>query len=68
VNGQLVSATPVKSPTPPPLEKLTLGSPAEGTDADSRDYFNGSLDELMIFKRVLSENEINRIYKAGGSY
>ncbi|MFW6002548.1 MAG: LamG domain-containing protein, partial [archaeon] len=40
------------------MDKVRIGN--AGTD----DYFNGSIDEVMIFNRSLSENEIKQIYNS----
>jgi hypothetical protein len=69
IDGQPVSAAASGGTAGSPVEALVLGEPVTGTiGVDLRDYFNGSVDELMIFKRVLSPEEIRRIYKAGGAY
>jgi hypothetical protein len=69
VDGNLICSTPSKGPPVATLEQLTLGAPVHGnTDADDRDIFRGSIDEMMIFRRVLSADEILRIYRAGGNY
>lgn len=36
-----------------------------GTRADAYSYFNGLIDELSIYNRALTSNEINSIYLAG---
>jgi hypothetical protein len=38
-----------------------------GTRADGYSYFNGLIDELSIYNRALSSNEVNSIYLAGAS-
>jgi hypothetical protein len=69
VNGELVSSTSGNRSDAPSLEKLVLGAPVDSNkDADHSDLFRGVIDELMIFRRALSPEEILRVYKAGGAY
>jgi hypothetical protein len=68
VDGNLVSTVQGEFKRPVSCDRMVLGNAVAGTEADRRDYFDGSVDELMIFKRVLSESEIRRIYSVGGSF
>ena len=44
---------------------LLIGRPAANTGANPREFFHGWMDELAIFRRVLSSEEIRRMYDAG---
>lgn len=35
-----------------------------GADAAASNFFNGTIDDVMIFDRVLSQEEITAIYEA----
>ena len=37
-----------------------------GKDANSRYYFNGSLDEIIVYRRALNQTEIRQIYCSQG--
>ena len=68
LDGKKVSSKRNGGAAPLAIEKLALGAPVNGSDADYRDFFRGSVDELMLFKRVLSEAEIQRLYTTGGAF
>ncbi len=61
VDGVPVEVVTNATPIPNAAAPLTIGA-AEGTF-----HFNGSLDEVEIFKRALSDAEINAIYRSGVS-
>ena len=44
---------------------LNIGAGVVGVPNSNPSYFNGSIDELTIYKRTLSENEILAIFNAG---
>lgn len=69
VDGTLIGTTPSNGRAVPALDVLTMGAAVNGNPgAAARDIFHGSIDELLIFRRVLSADEIQRVYLAGGEY
>ena len=66
LNGQLFSSVMNAPGKVRPVQTLVLGrSVPENRGADPRDIFHGIVDELMIFDRTLSPEEIAHIYAAG---
>jgi hypothetical protein len=60
LNGALISSSPstlslISTGTP-----LTIGKTSDGTD-----FFNGTIDEVRIYNRALSEEEIKFLYQEG---
>ena len=63
-NGVVVASQFLGIFTPETSRDLYLGNrPAVGVG----DYFNGKMDEVTIYKRVLSASEIQSIYNAGSA-
>jgi hypothetical protein len=62
VNGSLSASSPATGPLPTGLP-ITVG--ANSTGAFGGNYFNGSIDEVSIYNRALSDSEIQSIYDAG---
>ena len=65
LNGILVSTTDTGSYNPIQYSNdnsLIIGAEAGPADVPAGDYFNGSIDEVRIYNRVLSEGEINASY------
>jgi hypothetical protein len=44
---------------------IATGRPCDGNTDDAGGYFNGTIDEVMVFNRVLTPEEINATYQAG---
>lgn len=65
VDGEMVDSEPIHSPDTVSL-KLYLGYTPH-TDHYQQRYFGGSIDEFAIFDRVLSPDEIQRLYSRGNS-
>lgn len=69
INGQLYDTQGFKIQTTPELTEFMIGSyPAsvlQVTPTIKNQVFNGMIDELMIFKSVLTAKEISNMYEAG---
>lgn len=67
VNGKNVSELPLGTYTPETdFTNILIGGRAFVTpESDPTDKFEGGMDELTIYKRALSSNEIAAIYQAG---
>lgn len=68
VDGSLVDTafSPVDVIEPTPIQNILLGKwtePSTGPYGGSR-FFNGSLDEVMIFNRSLTSSEVSQLYNA----
>jgi hypothetical protein len=61
VNGASIGTDPSSAVVPSMSQPLTIGN------AEGNFYFNGSLDEVSIYTRALSSNEIAAIYAAGSA-
>ena len=62
VNG--IEQTGTSSPTSANVNKLWLGG-----RQDAAEYWNGSIDDVQIFNRALSQDEITQLYNQGrGKY
>ncbi|SRR6266705_3563344 len=62
-NGALVGTLTTNIPLP----RAYIGAGYVNSGARVVDYMLGNLDELLLFNRALSANEINAIYAAGSS-
>ena len=64
VNGQLINSWP--HPTSPLFVNptiLSIGARVVNLAAnDVKEYFNGSIDELRIYNRVISQSEVSTLY------
>ena len=65
LNGVAVTITNLGSFTPQTSYDLYFGKRPSGPFAGS--YFNGLMDEISIYNRALSSNEVASIYNAGSS-
>lgn len=66
IDGQPAGQFPVHVPDLKRNEELWLGRPTEAAkDLGKKLIFQGWIDEFAIFRRVLSDREIQRIYDAG---
>jgi len=65
VNGNPVSQTNLGSFTPDTRGNVYLGLRPSGTAGGNR--FSGALDEISIYNRSLTSNEVNSIYLAGAA-
>ena len=63
VNGEIVATTEEVKLIQPAATSLRIGNSAE---ADGR-QFNGVIDEVALFERALSDDEIQRIYRLGAA-
>jgi hypothetical protein len=61
VNGAAIGTDPSSAVVPSMSQPLTIGN------AEGNFYFNGLLDEVSIYNRALSSNEIAAIYSAGSA-
>jgi hypothetical protein len=59
-NGQLLTYTDTIGSTPTSSSDLLMGKYSSGSY-----FFNGSIDEVMIWNRALSAEEVNATYSAG---
>jgi hypothetical protein len=69
INGQLANGQSNISPTVTApfttTEPLLIGAGDLGSD--TRDFFNGKIDEVELFNRALTASDIQTIYNAGAS-
>ncbi len=66
INGTLFESVPFVSTIQPVSARLFIGDvPAAGGKTFGYAAFHGLIDEMAIFKRVLSEGEIREMYEAG---
>lgn len=65
VNGILFESQPYPASVNPVSAPLIVGTMRTSDYAYEKGDFDGIIDELMIFKRSLTEDEIRRIYEAG---
>lgn len=66
VNGQSVSYTNNNSNNPNILGDMTTGTAAKmGVDPDNTNDYDGHMDEIYIFNRALSDDEILDLYNRG---
>lgn len=66
LNGELVGNTTPVTSLNPTAEPLTIGSRIKYYGDDYNLNFNGSIDDIRIFNRVISEDEIIEFYSEGG--
>jgi len=66
INGKLMSMTPLNRVILPSILPLTFGATFEiGTNTPIRNsYLLGKLDDIAIWNRALTQEEINGLYKA----
>lgn len=60
-NGELINSTDLSS-SPPTATIRAIGQPSVG---GVRSYFNGNIDDVRIYNRVLSAGEIKQLYRMG---
>jgi hypothetical protein len=66
LDGQLIVTNTLPSFAPVAVNQLWVGAPASGNNLSyPGDYFNGSMDELFIFRRALSGKEIKHLFQIG---
>jgi hypothetical protein len=66
VNGELFQATSYKGMSEPVPAEIIFGSAKkEGEYIFPKGDFDGIVDELMLFSRALSEQELRAIYQSG---
>ena len=66
VDGSLVSSRPTGTLTNAAAADLVIGTPLPGQDGSgAHAIFTGWMDEIALFHRVLSSEEIRRMYEAG---
>jgi len=66
LDGKLVSVDKSRAQVPVVVNQLSIGAPVPGNKlANAHDYFNGSMDELLIYRRALSGEEIAHLFKMG---
>lgn len=66
VNGVLFETVPFVSETKSVSARLFIGDvPSAGGKTFGYAAFNGLIDEMMIFKRVLPDEELRALYEAG---
>jgi hypothetical protein len=66
VDGQLVAESQAGGPIPTTSSPLYIGN--KRPDAPVGDHFHGLIDELILFDRALSAEEVQAIYQAGSIY
>jgi hypothetical protein len=67
VDGLPVSSEVFAGAIPNASAPLTIGQAESGLDRDQQFFMNGRIDEVMIFNRALSEEEIRAIATADSS-
>jgi hypothetical protein len=71
VNGEFISATPIKRPLPLKLSGVEIGNwGVRGDESkNNTDYYNrfwkGRIDEFALMARALTQEEIQRYYQRG---
>lgn len=65
INGVLVASNP--APTVPTYQGVELGIKLGGR-ANHNQYFNGILDDLWLYNRALTDEEIAAIYQFDGNF
>ncbi len=65
INGKLFNSRDYKSLHNPIPAELLIGAARNYQSDMSRNMFNGIMDELMIFERVLTSAEIQEMYEKG---
>jgi len=60
VDGQSVGTSATSKSLPNPLSNITIGA-----WYPTSQHFNGSLDEVRIYNRALSANEVTQLYNLG---
>ncbi|MFZ8829993.1 MAG: LamG domain-containing protein [Candidatus Aenigmatarchaeota archaeon] len=60
LNGALISISPSTLSLIPTGTPLTIGKISDGAE-----FFNGTIDELLIYNKALSEEEIKLLYQEG---
>ena len=66
VNGQLSGTQPSTAGIAPDPNPLVIGCTLQGLGWPTS-FFNGQIDEVSLYKRALSSNEIASIYHAGSA-
>jgi hypothetical protein len=67
VNGQLDGSMSATGALQTSDGSMRIGSYAPFNGVDSKEFFNGQLDEVSVYNRALSATEIQSIYAAGGA-
>ena len=65
MNGELFEETSYKGMADPLSADIVIGAMKKGDYILGQGDFNGIVDELMIFSRALSEQELRAVYLAG---
>ena len=66
LDGKLISVSKSTSSSSVELKQMIIGAPTPGNiQSKLDDYFDGSIDELFLFRRALSGKEIEHLFVVG---